>query len=49
MPGYEVIGSEELAEVQDVFAQGGVLFRHGFDGLRNNCYKVRQFEQEFAF
>ena len=48
MPGYEVIGSEELAEVQDVFAQGGVLFRHGFDGLRNNCYKVRQFEQEFA-
>jgi 8-amino-3,8-dideoxy-alpha-D-manno-octulosonate transaminase len=48
MPGYEVIGSEELAEVQDVFAQGGVLFRHGFDGLRNNCYKVLQFEQEFA-
>lgn len=48
MPGYEVIGSEELAEVQDVFAKGGVLFRHGFDGLRNNCYKVRQFEQEFA-
>ena len=33
MPGYEVIGSEELAEVQDVFTQGGVLFRHGFDGL----------------
>ena len=48
MPGYEVIGSEEFAEVQDVFTQGGVLFRHGFDGLRNNCYKVRQFEQEFA-
>lgn len=48
MPGYEVIGSEELAEVQDVFAHGGVLFRHGFDGLRNNCYKVRQFEQAFA-
>lgn len=48
MPGYEVIGAEELAEVQDVFAHGGVLFRHGFDALRNNCYKVRQFEQEFA-
>jgi 8-amino-3,8-dideoxy-alpha-D-manno-octulosonate transaminase len=48
MPGYEVIGSEELAEVQDVFAQGGVLFRHGFDGMRNDCYKVRQFEKEFA-
>jgi len=48
MPGYEVIGSEELAEVQDVFAHGGVLFRHGFDGLRNNCYKVKEFEQVFA-
>jgi 8-amino-3,8-dideoxy-alpha-D-manno-octulosonate transaminase len=48
MPGYEVIGREELAEVQDVFAHGGVLFRHGFDALRNDCYKVRQFEQEFA-
>ena len=48
MPGYEVIGSEELCEIQDVFAHGGVLFRHGFEGLRNNCYKVKQFEQEFA-
>jgi 8-amino-3,8-dideoxy-alpha-D-manno-octulosonate transaminase len=48
MPGYELIGSEELAEIQDVFANGGVLFRHGFDALRNDCYKVRQFEREFA-
>lgn len=48
MPGYELIGSEELAEIQDVFTHGGVLFRHGFDTLRNDCYKVRQFEQEFA-
>ena len=48
MPGYELIGSEELAEIQDVFTHGGVLFRHGFDALRNDCYKVRQFEQEFA-
>jgi 8-amino-3,8-dideoxy-alpha-D-manno-octulosonate transaminase len=48
MPGYELIGSEELAEIQDVFAHGGVLFRHGFDALRNDCYKVRQFEQEFV-
>ena len=36
MPGYELIGSEELAEIQDVFAHGGVLFRHGFDALRND-------------
>jgi 8-amino-3,8-dideoxy-alpha-D-manno-octulosonate transaminase len=48
MPGYEVIGSEELAEVQDVFTSGGVLFRHGFDGLRNNRYKVKEFERAFA-
>lgn len=48
MPGYEVMGIEELNEVQDVFEQGGILFRHGFDGLRNNCYKVKQFEKEFA-
>ncbi|MDD5392914.1 MAG: DegT/DnrJ/EryC1/StrS family aminotransferase [Thiothrix sp.] len=48
MPGYEVIGNEELAEVQDVFSHGGILFRHGFDGLRNNCYKVKEFEQIFA-
>jgi len=48
MPGYEVIGTEELAEIQDVFANGGVLFRHGFEGQRNNCYKVQTFESEFA-
>ncbi len=48
MPGYEVMGNEELAEIQDVFSHGGILFRHGFDGLRNNCYKVKEFEQAFA-
>jgi len=48
MPGYELIGQEELAEVQSVFSHGGILFRHGFDALRNNCYKVREFEQAFS-
>ncbi len=48
MPGYEVIGSEELAEVQDVFGHGGILFCHGFDALRNKSYKVREFEEAFA-
>ncbi len=48
MPGFEVIGAEEQAEVNDVFARGGVLFRHGFDALRNDCYKVRDFEFAFA-
>lgn len=48
MPGYEVIGAEEQAEVDDVFARGGVLFRHGFDAMRGDCYKVRDFESAFA-
>ncbi len=48
MPGFEVIGAEEQAEVNDVFARGGVLFRHGFDALRGDCYKVREFEAAFA-
>lgn len=48
MPGYEVIGAEEQDEVNDVFARGGVLFRHGFDALRDDCYKVRAFETAFA-
>lgn len=48
MPGFEVIGKEEQAEVDDVFARGGVLFRHSFDALRGDCYKVREFEMAFA-
>lgn len=48
MPGFEVIGAEEQAEVDDVFARGGVLFRHGFDAIRQDCYKVREFESAFA-
>jgi len=48
VPGFEVIGAEEQAEINDVFARGGVLFRQGFDALRNNCYKVRDFEAAFA-
>lgn len=48
MPGFEVIGEEERAEVNSVFDRGGVLFRHGFDALRGGCYKVREFETAFA-
>jgi 8-amino-3,8-dideoxy-alpha-D-manno-octulosonate transaminase len=48
VPGFEVIGAEEQAEVNDVFRHGGVLFRHGFDALRHDCYKVRDFERAFA-
>lgn len=48
MAGFEVIGEEEFKEVSKVFEAGGVLFRHGFDGLRNDCYKVKEFERAFA-
>jgi len=48
VPGFEVIGKEEQAEIDDIFRRGGVLFRHGFDALRNDCYKVRDFERAFA-
>ncbi|MES2618298.1 MAG: DegT/DnrJ/EryC1/StrS family aminotransferase [Bacteroidota bacterium] len=49
MPGYELIGKEELAQLTDIFTtSNGVLFPHGFDALRNNRYRVREFEQKFA-
>ena len=48
MPGFEMIGAEEQAEIDEVFRRGGVLFRHGFDALRDGCYKVRDFEAAFA-
>ena len=48
MPGYELIGAEEQYEINDIFKKGGVLFRQGFTHLRNDCFKVRDFEQAFA-
>ena len=48
MPGYEVLGNEELVEIKKIFDNGGILFRHGFDNLRNDCFKVKEFEKEFA-
>ncbi|MBI2617126.1 DegT/DnrJ/EryC1/StrS family aminotransferase [Candidatus Gottesmanbacteria bacterium] len=48
MPGYEIIDSEERQEVNSVFDSGGVLFRYGFEALRNNTYKVVEFENKFA-
>lgn len=49
MPGYEAIGSEEREQVQGVFESGGgVLFRHGFEAIRGNSFKVQEFESKFA-
>ncbi len=48
MPGFEVIGKEEMDQIAQIFKNGGVLFRQGFDNLRNNCFKVKEFETAFA-
>jgi 8-amino-3,8-dideoxy-alpha-D-manno-octulosonate transaminase len=48
VPGFELVGDDELEEIGSVFAAGGVLFRHGFDGRRNGVYKVAEFERAFA-
>lgn len=47
MPGFELLGKEEQDEVNDLFNRSGILFRHGFDALRNGVYKVRDFEDAF--
>jgi len=44
LPGFEWIGKEEKEAVMAVFDEGGVLFAHGFDGIRKN-FHIREFEQ----
>ena len=41
MPGFELIGKEEFAEIEHLFKESKILFRHSFDHLRNNIYKVK--------
>lgn len=49
MPGFEVIGAEEKAAINEIFEKDhGILFAHGFDALRNNRFRVREFEKAFA-
>ncbi|HLH31870.1 MAG TPA: hypothetical protein VKY31_11765, partial [Terriglobia bacterium] len=49
MPGFETIGNEERSAINEIFDQSnGVLFAHGFVPLRNNRYRVREFENAFA-
>lgn len=47
MPGFEVFGAEEKAQINEVL-DTGVLFRYEFPNERRGIYKVRQFEEEFA-
>lgn len=47
MPGYELIGKEEQKNINEIFNKSnGVLFAHGFDALRNNIFRVRDFEKK---
>lgn len=48
MPGFEVIGEEEYKEIRDLFENSKILFRHGFDKIRNDIYKVRDFEKKLS-
>ncbi|TGL45825.1 DegT/DnrJ/EryC1/StrS family aminotransferase [Leptospira perdikensis] len=48
MPGFELVGKEERDSVNELFDDGGILFAHGFDALRNGRYRVREFEKAFA-
>jgi 8-amino-3,8-dideoxy-alpha-D-manno-octulosonate transaminase len=47
MPGYELIGAEERAQVNEVM-ETGVLMRYGFDGPRKGVWKSKELEQEIC-
>jgi len=47
MPGFEVFGDEERKQVNEVL-DSGILMRYGFDGMRNNHWKAKEFEIAFA-
>ena len=48
MPGWELIGEEERAAVNEVFDHGGVLYRYGWADKRENIFRVDEFERQFA-
>ena len=49
MPGFEVFGKEEQQAINELFEKnGGILFAHAFDAIRNGIYRVREFETAFA-
>src|SRR6195256_6783578 len=44
MPGFELWGSEERKEVNEVL-ETGILMRYGFDGPRKGIWKSKQLEK----
>ncbi|MDT8347841.1 MAG: DegT/DnrJ/EryC1/StrS family aminotransferase, partial [Flavobacteriaceae bacterium] len=47
MPGFERIGKEEKAAVNQVL-DTGVFMRYGFEPARNELWMAKRFELEFA-
>ncbi len=47
MPGFELFGETERAEVQQVL-ETGVLMRYGFEGMRRGRWKALEMEQALA-
>ena len=47
MPGFELFGAEERAQVTEVL-DSGVLMRYGFDGARGGQWKSRELEAALA-
>ena len=47
MPGFELFGEKERAEVNQVL-ETGVLMRYGFDGMRKGQWKAKELEQKLA-
>ena len=47
MPGFEIFGAEEKAQVIEVL-ESGVLFRYEFAAQRKGIWKVLEFERAFA-
>lgn len=48
MPGYELIDNKELEEISKIFMNGSVLYRYGFEKIRNNKFFVKEFEKKFS-
>ncbi|MDX1365296.1 MAG: DegT/DnrJ/EryC1/StrS family aminotransferase [Arenibacter latericius] len=44
MPGFELFGEKERAQVNEVL-DSGVLMRYGFDGMRNGHWKAKELEK----
>lgn len=43
-----MVGKEEQEAINEIFDDGGILFRHGWDAVRNKRYRVLEFQDAFA-